>query len=226
MNGYQVLKVTIPGVNSGVNLLELFFLLLFHGPWTISDINDISSHRAPPTCSAMPFRSRHILSSDAIWAPRKAGRTSLVPRTMECWKGQTNQWDVPTKLCYWTLVAMSWFLKRKASHLLFLISKGRKKLTIIILYPDDSWSGLLLSYYRATKTTFQKESGTAYHWPLVNSACCWAGPLVGHIPYPGQVLANPLQRKVANQRGTHRERKRCHQSSWFPASEGACNRVR
>ena len=46
--------------------------------------------------------------------------------------------------------------------------------------------------------------------------------IVGHIPYPGQVLANPLQRKVANQRGTHRERKRCHQSSWFPASEGAC----
>ena len=134
----------------------------------------------------MPFRSRHILSSDAIWAPRKAGRTSLVPRTMECWKGQTNQWDVPTKLCYWTLVAMSWFLTRKASHLLFLISKGRKKLTIIILYPDDSWSGLLLSYYRATKTTFQKESGTAYHWPLVNSACCWAGPLVGHIPYQCQ----------------------------------------
>ena len=29
MNGYQVLKVTSPGVNSGVNLLELFFLLLF-----------------------------------------------------------------------------------------------------------------------------------------------------------------------------------------------------
>lgn len=46
--------------------------------------------------------------------------------------------------------------------------------------------------------------------------------IVGHIPYPGQVLANPLQRKVANQRGRHRERKRCHQSSWFPASEGAC----
>ena len=34
-NGYQVLKVTIPGVNSGVNLLELFFLLLFVLPWVL-----------------------------------------------------------------------------------------------------------------------------------------------------------------------------------------------
>ena len=125
-----------------------------HGPWTISDINDISSHglhqHALPCHSVlatfslpMPF-GRHERRAEHLWSRAPWSVEKVKPINGMC------QLNFATEL--W--LPCPDFSNAKLPIYYFLL--GRKKTNYNYIVP---------------------RCGTAYHWPLVNSACCWAGPV-------------------------------------------------